>query len=155
MPSPPLFAAAGSKVGLFIPQLLNCFITPHGQILYILRSTGVKLRGGRSLSLGVRLAGDGGRRFEFCEYAWRRQADADQSAEAISNAEINSPIYLLDPRMSIDIGRSKMALFRKKMFSAALAAPSRSAESSSFCIACGQRDGIRNEGRGTIPASVL
>ena len=41
------------------------------------------------------------------------------------------------------------------MFSAALAAPSRSAESPSFCIACGQRNGIRNGGRGTIPASVL
>ena len=48
-----------------------------------------------------------------------------------------------------------MALFRKKMFSTALAAPSRSAESSSFWISCGQRNGIRNGGRETIPASVL
>jgi hypothetical protein len=48
-----------------------------------------------------------------------------------------------------------MALFRKKMFSAALAGTDRSAESSSFCIARGQRNGIQNRGRTTIPAAVL
>jgi hypothetical protein len=48
-----------------------------------------------------------------------------------------------------------MALFRKKMFSAALAGMGRSAESTSFCISCGQRNGIQNRGGGTIPASVL